>query len=137
MIINQKFQKSHSQKKHHGVSVTVTDERKEKLKIDRSKQPRIVCTRLHKDDVQVFYQIVKKLGGFVIEDEVSDKTTHLVAGEPKRTVNMLRAIARGCWIVKHEWLLKSLEEGKWLPEEDFEETDFSPSVQYGLFNCLG
>ncbi|KAJ8980809.1 hypothetical protein NQ317_016176 [Molorchus minor] len=87
---------------------------KNKLKIDKCKQPTI---------------IVKKLGGFVIEDEVSERTTHLVAGEPKRTINMLRAIARGCWIVKQEWLFKSLEEQKWLPEEDYEETDFSCAVQ--------
>lgn len=64
----------------------------------------IVCTRLHKPEVEVFQQIVKKLGGFFVEDEVSNSTTHLVAGEPKRTVNLLRALARGCWILKHEWV---------------------------------
>ncbi|VEN40366.1 unnamed protein product [Callosobruchus maculatus] len=100
-----------------------------RLKIDKLQKPTIVCTMLHRDDVVVFNQIVKKLGKFNIEDEVSSSTTHLVAGEPKRTINMLRAIARGCWILKYEWLLKSLEAEKWLPEEDFEETDFSPAVQ--------
>ncbi|KAJ8952453.1 hypothetical protein NQ314_007526 [Rhamnusium bicolor] len=61
---------------------------KKRLKIDISKRPSIVCTKLHKDGIQVFNQIVKKLGGFVIEDEVSSKTTHLVAGESKRTINI-------------------------------------------------
>lgn len=75
-----------------------------KLKIDKTKRPSIVCTKLHKEDNQVFNQIVRKLGGFVTEDEVSNKTTHLVAGEPKRTINMLRAITMGCWILKHEWV---------------------------------
>ncbi|CAG9772193.1 unnamed protein product [Ceutorhynchus assimilis] len=78
----------------------------------------------------VFTQIVKKLGRFVVEDEVSEKTTHLVAGEAKRTLNMLRAIARGCWVLKHEWVLRSLEAGKWLPEENFELDDFSPAVRH-------
>lgn len=64
----------------------------------------IVCTRLHKGDVQVFQQIVKKLGGFIIEDDVTERTTHLVAGAASRTINMLRAIARGCWIVRQEWV---------------------------------
>ncbi|CAH1986063.1 unnamed protein product [Acanthoscelides obtectus] len=100
-----------------------------RLKIDKLQMPTIVCTKLHKDDVVVFNQIVKKLGKFSIEDEVSSRTTHLVAGEPKRTINMLRAMARGCWILKYEWLLKSLEAEKWLPEEDFEEIDFSPAVR--------
>lgn len=64
----------------------------------------ITCTRLHRPDVIIFEKIVQKLGGFVVEDEVSSRTTHLVAGEPFRTINMLRAIARGCWIMKHEWV---------------------------------
>ncbi|GLV42602.1 Microcephalin [Carabus blaptoides fortunei] len=89
----------------------------------------IVCTRLHKGDVQVFQQIVKKLGGFVIEDEVTERTTHLVAGAASRTINMLRAIARGCWIIRQEWLFKSLEAGRWLEEEEFELIEFSPAVQ--------
>ncbi|KAK5642659.1 hypothetical protein RI129_008826 [Pyrocoelia pectoralis] len=89
----------------------------------------IVCTRFHKPDVQLFIQIVRKLGVFFVEDEVSKKTTHLVVGESKRTINLLRAICRGCWILKQEWLLGSLEAGKWLPEEDYELINFSPAVQ--------
>ncbi|CAG9765829.1 unnamed protein product [Ceutorhynchus assimilis] len=101
-----------------------------KKKINKEKLPTIVCTKLHRSEVQVFTQIVKKLGRFVVEDEVSEKTTHLVAGEAKRTLNMLRAIARGCWVLKHEWVLRSLEAGKWLPEENFELDDFSPAVRH-------
>ncbi|XP_072400084.1 uncharacterized protein MCPH1 [Diabrotica undecimpunctata] len=108
---------------------SLTQSAKKKLKIDKPVQPSIVCTKMHKEDVQVFMQIVKKLGRFDVEDEVSSKTTHLVAGEPKRTINMLRAITRGCWVLKKEWLFKSLESGKWLPEEDFEETNFSAAVE--------
>lgn len=110
------------------MSATLPSSRR-KLKIDRVITPSIVCTKLHTEDVQVFKQIVDKLGRFNVEDEVSSKTTHLVAGEPKRTINMLRAISMGCWILKKEWLFSSLELGKWLPEEDFEETRFSPAVQ--------
>lgn len=57
----------------------------------------------------MFAQVVKKLGRFVVEDEVSERTTHLVAGEPKRTINMLRAISRGCWVVKFEWVSFTIE----------------------------
>ncbi|XP_044754009.1 microcephalin isoform X2 [Coccinella septempunctata] len=100
-----------------------------RTKLNLDQKPTIVCTKMHKADVQVFNQIVKKLGRFEIEDEVSSRTTHLVVGEPKRTVNMLRALARGCWILKQEWLLSSLEERAWLPEEKYEVTEFSPAVQ--------
>lgn len=64
----------------------------------------IVCTRLHQIDVEVFARIVKKLGGFVVENEVTDNTTHLVMGENKRTINVLRALARGLWLMKYEWV---------------------------------
>ncbi|CAH0547373.1 unnamed protein product [Brassicogethes aeneus] len=100
-----------------------------KVRIDVGKQPSIVCTKMHKTEVETFTSIVKKLGRFKTEDEVTRNTTHVVAGEPKRTINMLRAIALGCWVLKKEWLYASLEAGKWLPEEDFEETDFSHTVQ--------
>ncbi|KAG5868205.1 hypothetical protein JTB14_024637 [Gonioctena quinquepunctata] len=103
--------------------------KKEKFRKVKWKKPSIVCTKMHRDEIQIVSQIVRKLGGFCIEDEVSRKTTHLVAGEPKRTINMLRAIAIGCWIVEREWLYRSLDSAKWLPEEDFELTNFSPAVE--------
>lgn len=83
---------------------------KRKLKIDKLKRPSIVCTKFHKDEVSIFNQIVRKLGKFVIEDEVSRKTTHVVAGEPKRTINMLRAMSLGCWILKKEWVSRYIIE---------------------------
>lgn len=91
-----------------------------RLKIDKLKRPSIVCTKLHRDNIMIFNQIVRKLGKFVIEDEVSNKTTHLVAGEPKRTINMLRAIATGCWILKHQWV--SISDNENLSEETFVRT---------------
>ncbi|XP_045462072.1 microcephalin [Harmonia axyridis] len=102
---------------------------KVRTKLNLDQKPTIVCTKMHKADVQMFSQIVKKLGKFEVEDEVSERTTHLVVGEAKRTVNMLRGLSRGCWILKQEWLLASLEKGKWLPEEKYEATEFSPAVQ--------
>ena len=30
---------------------------------------------------------------------VSSDTTHLVCGQNKRTVNLLKALLRGCWII--------------------------------------
>uniref|UniRef100_A0A6P7HD50 Claspin n=1 Tax=Diabrotica virgifera virgifera TaxID=50390 RepID=A0A6P7HD50_DIAVI len=82
----------------------ITQSAKKRLKIDKPVQPSIVCTKMHKEEVQTFMQIVKKLGGFQVEDEVTSKTTHLVVGEPKRTINMLRALTRGCWVLKKEWV---------------------------------
>ncbi|XP_066260333.1 microcephalin [Euwallacea similis] len=105
------------------------DSTRKKMKKMEKRLPTIVCTKLHKADVQLFMKIVKKLGKFNIQDQVGERTTHLVAGESKRTINMLRAVARGCWVVSFQWVLQSLEAGKWLPEDQFEVTDFAPVVQ--------
>lgn len=91
-------------KRRSTLEFAVTSSIKKKEAKKNSMLRGIVCTRLHKPDVEVFMQIVKKLGEFVVENEVTANTTHLVAGEPRRTINLLRAIGRGCWIVKHEWV---------------------------------
>ncbi|KAF5278269.1 hypothetical protein FQR65_LT15711 [Abscondita terminalis] len=89
----------------------------------------IVCTRMHKPEAQRFLDAVRKLGKFFVENDVTEKTTHLVVGECKRTVNLLKAISRGCWILRKDWLFKSIDDGKWAQEEDYELTDFSPAVK--------
>ncbi|EFA01060.1 microcephalin [Tribolium castaneum] len=109
--------------------VPISQTQKRKLKLDPKRKTSIVCTKFHSSEVVQFESIVNTLGRFFVEDVVTSRTTHLVAGEAKRTINMLKAIARGCWILKHEWLLKSHEQGTWLNEEDYELTEYSPAVQ--------
>lgn len=86
-----------NQEKKSPIKIKLTQQRTKKL-------VGITCTKLSRCHVKVFEETVAKLGGFKVENKVSDITTHLVAGEASRTVNMLRAIARGCWIVRHEWV---------------------------------
>lgn len=83
--------------------------------------------------MEVVASVVKKLGGFAVEAVVSEKTTHVVTQGSRRTLNLLKGIARGCWIVQQEWVLKSLEAAMWLEENEFELADFSPAVQVLIF----
>ncbi|KAG1691635.1 hypothetical protein DVH05_026798 [Phytophthora capsici] len=47
--------------------------------------------------------------------------THLIVGkDTRRTIKVLFAIARGAWIVTEDWAFSSLDQERWLPEEDFE-----------------
>lgn len=48
--------------------------------------------------------MVRKLGGFRFSNEVCKNTSHVVAGSPRRTLNVLMGIAQGCWIVCYEWV---------------------------------
>ena len=81
-----------------------TPRKRGNIHFNKIKNSSIVCTRFHTSDVLEFQQIVEKLDKFFIEDEVKASTTHLVTMEVKRTINILRGIARGCWILKAEWV---------------------------------
>ncbi|RUS75132.1 hypothetical protein EGW08_017116 [Elysia chlorotica] len=80
----------------------------------------LVVTSLHRDEQELVYSVLKKLGVFRLTNTVDWSSTHIVCGEPRRTLNLLKAIAQGCWILSKEWVFKSLEAGTWLAEENFE-----------------
>ncbi|XP_062894998.1 microcephalin [Mobula hypostoma] len=80
----------------------------------------LVMTSMPSENQIIIIQIVKQLGGFLFSDSVCETTTHVIAGHPRRTLNVLFGIARGCWILSFDWILLSLENGCWAPEEPFE-----------------
>lgn len=82
----------------------------------------------HVRDKSLVKSIVKSLGNAEMELNVSKRTTHVVSSGV-RTVNLLRGIIRGCWLVTLEWVLKSLESNRWLNPEEFEMKHFSKAVQ--------
>lgn len=73
-------------------------------------------------------QVVDTLKGFSFAPEVCETTTHVLAGEPLRTLNVLLGIARGCWVLSYEWVLWSLELGHWISEEPFELSTYFPAA---------
>ncbi|XP_058033126.1 microcephalin isoform X4 [Ahaetulla prasina] len=93
-----------------------------KLKITRIEKPlrTLVMTSMSPEMQKVTLQVLKKLGGFLTSDEVCKNTSHVIAGSPRRTLNILMGIARGCWIVCYDWVLWSLEHDYWISEEPFE-----------------
>lgn len=64
-----------------------------------------------------------------MDDKVSGKTTHLVTLNARRTINMLRGIVRGVWILEYNWIVKSFEANEWLPELSYEMNSFSNAVE--------
>lgn len=77
-------------------------------------------TSLPPEERNLVTQVLDKLQGFSVAREVSDTTTHVLAGAPVRTLTVLLGLARGCWVLSWEWVLWSLEAGHWIPEEPFE-----------------
>ncbi|KAM6459829.1 microcephalin isoform 2-T2 [Liasis olivaceus] len=107
-----------------------------KLKITgRIKKPlrTLVMTSMSSEKRDVIVQVVKKLGGFLSSDEVCKNTSHVIAGSPRRTLNILMGIALGCWIVCYDWVLWSLEHGYWISEEPFELSVDFPAAPISRF----
>ena len=70
-----------------------------------------------------------QLGECEIQGEVGVDTTHIVSGGKRRTLNVLKAILSGCWLLSVEWVLKSLEKGFWLSEEPYELAEDFPAAK--------
>jgi len=89
----------------------------------------IALTSCDKEDKDLVKQLVKQLGVFGFQDNIDEKTTHVVSGACKRTMNLVKGMVRGCWILTKEWILASLEQGMWQQEDKYEMTKFSPAVK--------
>ncbi|KAM6324594.1 microcephalin isoform 2-T2 [Aegotheles albertisi] len=88
----------------------------------------LVTTSMSSEEQSTVIQVVNKLGDFLFSDDVCETTSHVVTGSPRRTLNVLLGIARGCWIVSYEWVLWSLELGHWIAEEPYELSSSFPAA---------
>uniref|UniRef100_A0A0C9QSV8 MCPH1 protein n=1 Tax=Fopius arisanus TaxID=64838 RepID=A0A0C9QSV8_9HYME len=88
----------------------------------------IVTTGLCNGDKDLVKAAVKKIGGARIETSVTRQTTHIIT-TGVRTINLLRGIIRGCWLVSILWLKKSIEARNWQSPERYEIDHFSKAVQ--------
>lgn len=102
--------------------------------------PAVVLTGLEAADRDATVAVVRALGGFTVEAEISGRTTHVICGsgtegKPRRTLSVLLALARGhCWLLPACWAYQSLECGRWLEEAPFA---FGPSGPGVLLSDLG
>ncbi|NXA94507.1 MCPH1 protein, partial [Melanocharis versteri] len=88
----------------------------------------LVTTSMSSEKQNTVIQVVNKLGDFLFSNEVCETTSHVVTGSPRRTLNVMLGIARGCWIVSYEWVLWSLELGHWISEEPYELSSSFPAA---------
>ncbi|KAK2713491.1 microcephalin-like [Artemia franciscana] len=91
--------------------------------------PSIVCTSLHHEQIELVHSVVAKLKKFRIIKKPDSTTTHIVCGSPRRTLNLLHGLVRGCWIVSFSWVLESIEKERWTDEESFEMVEFSECIR--------
>ncbi|XP_069741339.1 microcephalin isoform X10 [Narcine bancroftii] len=110
--------KNFHKENHNLIEVTnaTIESKRKKMKPSRT----LVMTSMPSGNQAIVIQIVKRLGGFLFSDSVCETTTHVIAGRPRRTLNVLFGIVQGCWILSFDWILWSLEQGCWAPEEPYE-----------------
>ncbi|XP_048865683.1 microcephalin isoform X2 [Brienomyrus brachyistius] len=85
-----------------------TQDRNGGLKAHEERKVRrtLVMTSMSSEKQSTVLQVVETLGGFSLADSVCESTTHVVTGSPRRTLNVLLGIARGCWILSFEWICR-------------------------------
>ncbi|EDV23073.1 uncharacterized protein TRIADDRAFT_57971 [Trichoplax adhaerens] len=80
-------------------------------------------------DRKMAQEIVDKLGLFKIIESVDEKTTHVVTGTSRRTLNVIYAMLRGCWVLSIDWLFHSICKERWADEREFQLADDFPALQ--------
>ncbi|XP_013370092.1 PREDICTED: microcephalin isoform X3 [Chinchilla lanigera] len=84
------------------------EQSKKRDKSQKSQPTRtLVMTSMPSEQQSVVMQVVNTLKGFSLAPEVCETTTHVLAGKPLRTLNVLLGIARGCWVLSYEWVSRS------------------------------
>ncbi|CAN7941465.1 unnamed protein product, partial [Ixodes hexagonus] len=105
---------------------------------EKDSRPSVVMTSVPLNDQEAICSIVLALGLFQVEADVTERTTHLVVGAGGvRTLKLLFAMARGCWVLSTNWVYRSLESGRWLDEAPFELDTMFPAVQLSRQNRMG
>uniref|UniRef100_A0A6B2L175 BRCT domain-containing protein n=1 Tax=Arcella intermedia TaxID=1963864 RepID=A0A6B2L175_9EUKA len=79
------------------------------------------CTELQ---IQSIYEFVKKFGGRLEPDFNEDKTTILIVGSESRTAKVVKALAKGCYIIKIDWIRNSIKYNVCLDLQPFEAVDW-------------
>lgn len=86
----------------------------------KSKNHHIVFTNFHSKERSQIYHDVRRFPRCDISSTVREETTHVVCGASRRTLNVLKALAYGSWLLSKEWVTDSLSAGLWLAEESYE-----------------
>ncbi|XP_046412952.1 putative uncharacterized protein DDB_G0291812 [Neodiprion fabricii] len=88
----------------------------------------IVATGLSIEQKLLVKNTVTTLGSAKLQKIVTRHTTHVISNGT-RTVNLLRGLLRGCWLVSYEWISKVREAKEWVNAEKYEIVNFSKAVQ--------
>ncbi|VVC30412.1 BRCT domain [Cinara cedri] len=91
---------------------------------------KIACTGMKRSEVANIKLAIQNLGKFTFDDKVKPSTTYLITkSHADRTLNMVFAMAFGCYIVSEKWIHESNIIGKWIPHQPYLITNLSEPVK--------
>lgn len=82
----------------------------------------IAITSVRSSVLKLCMSAVEKLDGFTLWSNNArnkESITHLVVGDDRRTLKVMLGVINGAYFLTPEWLIASMEAGRWLPQEDF------------------
>ncbi|KAL7310738.1 hypothetical protein PS15m_010202 [Mucor circinelloides] len=94
-----------------------------------NKPQTIVLTSVTLANRARYEEIIKKLGKYELATEVTEATSHVLAGAPRRTKSVTLGFLRGAWILNPEWLIHCEIKGEYIPEDDFELLKWYPRAK--------
>ncbi|KAL4143649.1 hypothetical protein QTP88_005960 [Uroleucon formosanum] len=90
----------------------------------------IACSGMTKSETNILKSSIQDLGTFIFHPKVEPSTTYLITkSQPKRTLNIVFAMAYGCFIVSEDWVHKSHKIGRWLSHHQYLISDLSEPVK--------
>ncbi|XP_001949045.2 uncharacterized protein LOC100168837 [Acyrthosiphon pisum] len=90
----------------------------------------IACSGMTKSETNILKSCIQDLGTFIFHPKVEPSTTYLITkSQPKRTLNIVFAMAYGCFIVSEDWVHNSHKIGRWLSHHQYLISDLSERVK--------
>ncbi|XP_060877830.1 uncharacterized protein LOC132950410 isoform X2 [Metopolophium dirhodum] len=90
----------------------------------------ITCSGMTKSETNILKSCIQDLGTFIFHPKMEPSTTYLITkSQPKRTLNIVFAMAYGCYIVSEDWVHKSHKIGRWLSHHQYLISDLSERVK--------
>ncbi|XP_022182377.1 uncharacterized protein LOC111042164 [Myzus persicae] len=90
----------------------------------------IACTGIIKSEVNILKTCIEKLGKFIFHTKVKRTTTYLITKSvSNQSLDIVFAMAYGCYIVSEDWVLKSYAIGRWLSHQKYMIPELSEPVK--------
>ncbi|KAF2077118.1 hypothetical protein CYY_001565 [Polysphondylium violaceum] len=102
-------------------AITPTPHQSSSVSSPKKKQPiGVTLTGFDSTTITNYKHAIAKIGGYVEERFVPNKTSHLIVFCPNQSEKLLSACAAGIWILTSEYLEASFKQGSFVDEASYE-----------------